>query len=98
MVFWSFSNGGGFVLEQFITLSTSAPYTALPHLTLAFIFDSAPAYYDDPGLAKKVADAAAPPGVYGTLTKLALRSYASLTPWFLPNRPVDYWYACNCGL
>jgi len=62
LIFYAFSNGGAFVLEQISHLVANTNNTKLKQQTLAFIYDSAPAYMH-PGTAKTVLKSSMPPGL-----------------------------------
>lgn len=78
LVLYAFSNGGAFVVEQFLRLAETHPrYVRLPASVAGFVFDSAPAFMH-PGALQRVIAASEPPSLrrwlktsyYAALTRL----------------------------
>jgi len=91
LIFYSFSNGGGFVVEQIKKIAEEdSRYTYIKDLVRGFIFDSAPGYMHD-YMGPRVLTAEMPSGWRRTLIAGALLTATSLTPLLYGDRKNMYW-------
>ncbi|PRW20960.1 26S proteasome regulatory subunit [Chlorella sorokiniana] len=92
LVFYAFSNGGAFVVEQLMLLADEDPeFSQLPQTVGGFIFDSAPAFMY-PGALQRVVHSIEPPGLLRSLTSAyySAASAAERLRWG-PTRAESFW-------
>jgi pimeloyl-ACP methyl ester carboxylesterase len=92
IIIYSFSNGGGFVVEQLHLLAETDPdhFGWLRSFAIGYIYDSSPCYMH-PHMGPRVIAANQPPGLRREMTTTTLMAMTKLTPLFQADRPNAYW-------